>query len=787
MQMQFILTVTEPIPMPAFRTQSRLGTLENRLILACARVEPDLSTIEALVKLDPDWQEILRKTERWSLASLVHVNLRHEAVRSRVPASVAERLRHIYHRDAIRGIAQQTALGTILLKFSETGIPVIVLKGAALAALVYPSPTLRTMGDIDLLVLRHDLDSVDGFFSAMGYAGRPQKKPEGQKPHGNPVYAGGAGRSIVIEIHDEIRRPGSDAAAETQIPVEDFWKRAQTVRIASVETLRFSKEDLLLHLALHFGDHLAKKASFRGYVRTLCDIREICRRFGGEIDWSRLVTQAQHYHIAKHLYTTLCLACDLADSSVPPPVLKDLRSGFSQLPFEDRLISTVTRDEVLSEGPPKSLLWNFLHGLTLNLLATSQAREGFVLTSRHLSCLCQRGLRRLVRWYGPHRERIYRSEKSDPSSNSVCRAALDSSYTRGAEMSHPSLPSAHPRHTPGELAVTYDQSATDGVGAQLQRIYGLYALSRGLNIKYVHTPLGRVDYQGLMPLLTGRTEPDFASGYNTFFSLPSDEFDLEGCERVRPVDHLDQNTVEHFRKHAAATGHPVLLQALSGYGYTDRHPECYQALRAVTPYRGYRAAGPVRVCMHVRRGDNVPPRKDRRQRFLPNAYYMCVCSAVLEALKEHGVPFVVRLHTEMPPRPYTLHPGTPGLYFDLEQPSTIGPAESALEDFEALPNLETVLNVEAREALDDFATADVLILSLSSFSYLGGLLNPHGLVVYAPWWHPPLPDWLVATEHGDLDAAQVRTRIADRLQRRDQIVATAPPASTPDLRAMIRL
>ena len=47
-----------------------------------------------------------------------------------------------------------------------------------------------------------------------------------------------------------------------------------------------------------------------------------------------------------------------------------------------------------------------------------------------------------------------------------------------------------------------------------------------------------------------------------------------------------------------------------------------------------------------------------------------------------------------------------------------------------------LVNVEAREALDDFATADVLILSRSSLGYVAGVLNPYGLVVYAPWWHP---------------------------------------------------
>jgi hypothetical protein len=321
--------------------------------------------------------------------------------------------------------------------------------------------------------------------------------------------------------------------------------------------------------------------------------------------------------------------------------------------------------------------------------------------------------------------------------------------------------------TVGNVAVTYEnQTTTDGVGSQLLRIYGLYALSRALHIKYVHTPLGRVDYQGFLPLLTDRTDPDFAARYNAFFSLPSDDFDLESCERVQ-IHILRRDTVERYREHAAITGRPVLLQAIHHYGYTDQHPEAFQALRAVSPYRGYRPAGPIRVCIHIRRGDvSVPGRTDGQQRLLPNSYYLRVCGSVLDALRRQGAPFVVRLHTEVPPQRYTLYPDTPGLFFRLDGPATVEPSDYPLDDFEALPNLEMVLNVEAREALDDFATADVLILSLSSLGYLGGLLNPQGLVIYAPWWHPPLPDWLVADERGQLDAVQVATRIADMLHRR---------------------
>src|SRR5262245_40349945 len=134
-------------------------TVENRLILACARSDADVQGIEELSGRGPDWQAIMRKAERWGLAPLVYTNLR-QAER-RVPKVVVERLRSLYRGDAIHGVARQELLRTILVRFSEAGIPVIVLKGAAMAALVYPSPALRPMRDIDLLVHRRDMERVE--------------------------------------------------------------------------------------------------------------------------------------------------------------------------------------------------------------------------------------------------------------------------------------------------------------------------------------------------------------------------------------------------------------------------------------------------------------------------------------------------------------------------------------------------------------------------------------------------------------------------------------------------
>ena len=574
-------------------------TIGNDLILACARTDPDVRRIRDLVERGPDWETVLRKAERWELVALVYTNLR-QAAGDQVPRTVTERLRSLYHRDTTYDVARRAVLRVTLARFSEAGVSVIVLRGAALAALVYPSPTLRPMGDIELLVRERDRDRVDALLT-----------------HSDRE------RSARLHVRHDVPRPGGSAnrlAAARRVPIDDIWERARPARIESVPTLVLSHEDLLLQLALDMAMVPSEPDGLVRDVRTLCDIGETCRRYGTAIDWSRLVTLARAYDVAKQLYHPLRLCRDLVGAGVPSGVLTDLSASFGRLPLEDRLIAAVARHAILSDdqaiGPPATL-----STLAAHLLATRGARDGVMATGRVLARACRAHLRGLVAGLG--------GTPSPPTSD-----VSPGDDPPEAPISVASPAGVRSTQASGEVAVTYDnETTTDGVGSQLLRIYGLYALSRALHVKYVHTPLGRVGYQGFLPLLTGRTDPDFAAPYNAFFSLPSDDFDLESCERVR-IHILDGDTVARHREHAATTGRPVLLEAIHHYGYTDRHPAAFHALRAVSPYRDHRPAGPIRVCIHLRRGDNsVPGRTDGQERLLPNAYYLRVCGAVVDALR----------------------------------------------------------------------------------------------------------------------------------------------------------
>jgi hypothetical protein len=78
-----------------------------------------------------------------------------------------------------------------------------------------------------------------------------------------------------------------------------------------------------------------------------------------------------------------------------------------------------------------------------------------------------------------------------------------------------------------DLVLTYDNTKlTDGAGAQLQRIYGIYSISysisRFLSVSYLHSPLRYIEYQGLPALEQNRADPDFHHQFNNVFQIKSD-------------------------------------------------------------------------------------------------------------------------------------------------------------------------------------------------------------------------------------------------------------------------
>jgi hypothetical protein len=111
-----------------------------------------------------------------------------------LPVGVWEELKSASYAAAVRHERIRFALTEIEDTFRRDGIPLIVLKGLALAGRVYPDPACRPMDDIDLLVKPEHLQAASRSLLSLGYS----DKIFGIEDFRNPATG------TVVDLHAEL-------------------------------------------------------------------------------------------------------------------------------------------------------------------------------------------------------------------------------------------------------------------------------------------------------------------------------------------------------------------------------------------------------------------------------------------------------------------------------------------------------------------------------------------------------------------------------------------------------
>src|SRR6185503_4285201 len=171
-----------------------------------ARAQADAADREALVEAAAkltNWQAVPDAAEAHGLAPLLHHHLTTAGVV--MPTDVHQRLFGLaaLHRDANR--VRFRVLGQILDAFDIAGISVLVLKGAALAHLVYPAPGLRPMSDVDLLVHPEQAALSQSVLADLGFSAPPSPQHRRLASHHHLPAASilRDGHYLQVEIHTD--------------------------------------------------------------------------------------------------------------------------------------------------------------------------------------------------------------------------------------------------------------------------------------------------------------------------------------------------------------------------------------------------------------------------------------------------------------------------------------------------------------------------------------------------------------------------------------------------------
>ena len=300
------------------------------------------------------------------------------------------------------------------------------------------------------------------------------------------------------------------------------------------------------------------------------------------------------------------------------------------------------------------------------------------------------------------------------------------------------------------IALTYaNDKQMDGAGSQLQRVYGIYAVARFLHLPYVHSPLKEVGYQGLAALEKNVSSPHMQDQWNRVFNIRSD-IELPKNAITKYILSPKIEDLRRLRSEAEKANEFYLVRMLYPYDITESNTEMYRCLKDISPFKPVRS-GIFRIAIHVRRGEEFAVESSR---MLPNSYYITSTMEIVAALKQLGIPFVCELYTEVPKQAFVVTPQHHGMEGLLSKPVLIDPKMNHLEDFDVIPNLRKEINTDPIDAFKGMATADALIISRSSFSYLAALFS-RGIVIYLPFWHHPLKEWLISDRDGNISAQQL--------------------------------
>ncbi len=261
-----------------------------RFVRLClrGRWEPDaLDMARRLAAQTPfDWAALLSVADAERLGPLLYRVLRGQYL---IPPEVEEALRAMRLGNAMRDRLLRGELVTILDRLAAQSIDVLLLKGAALACMVYGGTGLRPMSDLDLLVREEAVQPAVDILTRLGYRrSGVEVHPGAGLAYENEILLEKPGPvSSVVELHWSL----FDLPYYQHIlPLPWFWQTGLEVHIGDTRARVLGPEGQILHLCGHVVLHHSHEGDGLLWQH---DVAEVLVHYREQIDWDELLRRAQ--------------------------------------------------------------------------------------------------------------------------------------------------------------------------------------------------------------------------------------------------------------------------------------------------------------------------------------------------------------------------------------------------------------------------------------------------------------------------------------------------------------
>jgi hypothetical protein len=283
-----------------------------------------------------DWRMLEQMAETHGVAPFLELLLAPFAECVPADARLRFELRAIGNR--MRNRIVGALLHEIDAQFAAVGVPVLLLKGAALLHTLYGEAGPRALSDIDVLVPSGGLEEAGNALGEIGFA--PMREPNEHffRRSMHTVFQRPQLRSIAVEVHWDLAEPYRPYAFD----LDAIWSAARPLGSDGRALRTMSNEHTIAYLCLHLERHaifyrhiLDREDWFEMVVRGgvgsrlvwLYDVALCMRRWGAAVDWERLVECSNGWAIAPNVRAALQICRRVFLVEPPGNVIERLDAG----------------------------------------------------------------------------------------------------------------------------------------------------------------------------------------------------------------------------------------------------------------------------------------------------------------------------------------------------------------------------------------------------------------------------------------------------------------------------
>jgi hypothetical protein len=297
---------------------------------------------ESLARLAPapdEWSALLEAAEHHALTPLLHRALVSTGAADTLPPPARDALAERAAGVAARNLLFADELNEILTLAAQRSLCVAPLRGLALGERLHGDASLRPMGDLDLLVRKHELDAMTVLLRERGYEEIDRRPGFARAFSYTLEFAKHRHGWMIVEPHWTIAYPPFGE----RVAMDRVWRRCQRGAVAGVETWRLASADLLLHLCLH-ATHKGAHAP----LLWLYEIDRLVRRESAALDWLTFVAEAEAAAMTTLIAPVINIVCNLLYTPVPPGVRDTL--GRPPAQARDRWLARLAAPESRADG-----------------------------------------------------------------------------------------------------------------------------------------------------------------------------------------------------------------------------------------------------------------------------------------------------------------------------------------------------------------------------------------------------------------------------------------------------